>query len=609
MNITALWQKLQQSAENSQLEAKEITSHKIGEKVLESISAFSTTNDGHILFGIKEIIIEGGRAYELKGVKDPDEIMRQIASAAKVDFSTPLDLTINSETIDGKVIIGIFIPEVSKLQKPIFIKKGHLRDGAFKRVGSSNQKLTQEDIERYYQERQTTIFDETIYRNSSMADLNPKAIELYRTLRSKVDPLAEELTFDNEDLLHCLGCIEEDNGIIRPTIAGLLNFGTQLALRKVLPIASRVDYIRMSGTEWAENPAQRFETTLDLRDNLLSLLPRLEAAIYDDLPKKFNLPEGKLQREDIPLIPTKVIREALANALMHRDYSTHGAIQIRRYANRIEISNPGYSLVDIESYDRPAPRARNPKIAGIFHEIKYAETKGSGIKTMRESMKRAGLSMPEFRSNKENNTFEVVLSFHHFLNEEMLEWLSHFKNHKLTDHEIRAVVHLHEHKTITNEQFRKMNGTHLNDTSKSLTKLRDYGLCEQKGKARHTYYEATSYLIDPISNPISNPLDSISNFQDFTSTSRQSISKSSYSLDPLDSISNLDRSNIIEKIIELCSLRPHTSKELAILFNRTPLYLTHSYLKPLIKQGKLTHFYPNTPRHRNQAYITKEEKQ
>ena len=74
----------------------------------------------------------------------------------------------------------------------------------------------------------------------------------------------------------------------------------------------------MPGREWVPHPDRRFDT-IDLRDPLMRLVRRAQAAILDDLPKGFAL-EGDLQRRDTPAIPLRVIREALVNALMHRSY-------------------------------------------------------------------------------------------------------------------------------------------------------------------------------------------------------------------------------------------------------------------------------------------------
>lgn len=76
-----------------------------------------------------------------------------------------------------------------------------------------------------------------------------------------------------------------------------------------------------------------------------------------------------------------MIREALANATMHRSYQINSPVQIIRYSNRIEVLNPGYSLKPVADLGTPGSRLRNPAIAAVLHDLHWAETKGSGIRT------------------------------------------------------------------------------------------------------------------------------------------------------------------------------------------------------------------------------------
>lgn len=125
--------------------------------------------------------------------------------------------------------------------------------------------------------------------------------------------------------------------------------------------------------------------------------------------------EGDLQRADTPAIPQRVIREALVNALMHRSYRTHAPVQIIRYSNRLEIRNPGFSLKSPDHLGEPGSLPRNPKLAAALYDTRFAETKGIGIRVMREMCERAGLAPPLFESDRQQEMFVVRLFFHHFL--------------------------------------------------------------------------------------------------------------------------------------------------------------------------------------------------
>ena len=212
-------------------------------------------------------------------------------------------------------------------------------------------------------------------------------------------------------------------------------FGKPVALRRAFPM-TRVDYIRVPGREWVPDPERRFDS-LELRDPLFRLIRRAQAAILDDLPKAFGLTEGDLQRKDSPVVPQRVIREAVVNALMHRSYRSHAPVQIIRYTNRLEIRNPGFSLKSPDHLGEPGSLPRNPKLAAALYDTRFAETKGSGVRVMREMCEQAGLAPPLFESDRGQDQFVVRLFFHHFLGPDDLAWLARFKDLHLSETEAR----------------------------------------------------------------------------------------------------------------------------------------------------------------------------
>lgn len=113
-------------------------------------------------------------------------------------------------------------------------------------------------------------YDAALVAGASLDDLDPDAIGHYRDARRAVNPAAEELNFSDEELLEALGAVARHSGELRLTVAGVLRFGRRGALRRLFP-ANRVDYIRIPGKEWIEDPRDRF-TTLDLRDTLPRLM-------------------------------------------------------------------------------------------------------------------------------------------------------------------------------------------------------------------------------------------------------------------------------------------------------------------------------------------------
>lgn len=270
-------------------------------------------------------------------------------------------------------------------------------------------------------------------------------------------------------------------------MAGLLLFGTAQALRRCFPMM-RIDYIRVPGRQWVEDPGHRFDT-LEIRAPLLTGIRRAEAAVRDELMQSFSLPEGALAREDEPALPLRVIREAIVNAVMHRSYRIHGAIQIIRYANRLEVRNPGHSIKAEEQLGEPGSETRNPRIATVLHEVNVAETKGSGIRAMRELMQQHGLLPPTFESSRRPDQFVATFLFHHFLGADDLAWLRASTAEALSDEESRALVAVRELGAIDNAAYRNINRTDTLNASVHLRRLRDLGLLTMKGSGSRTYYE------------------------------------------------------------------------------------------------------------------------
>jgi ATP-dependent DNA helicase RecG len=106
----------------------------------------------------------------------------------------------------------------------------------------------------------------------------------------------------------------------------------------------------------------------------------------------------------------------------------------------------------------PGSISRNDKIGLILHDLNIAETKGTGIRTMREGMNEANLSVPLFESDREGNKFVLTLLSHHFFNENDLQWLKLFSEFELSSEEARALLVVHEMGAITNADFFKSNG-------------------------------------------------------------------------------------------------------------------------------------------------------
>lgn len=442
-------------------------------------------------------------------------------------------------------------------------------------------------------------------QESSWDDISEDAIELYRKLRSNVNPYAEELQYHNEDLLYSLGCVKKVEGKYFPTYAGLLLFGSRMAHRRLLPMV-RVDYIRVPGNEWVEDPENRF-TTIDMRGSLLEMVQRVFSQITDDLPKGFLLPEGELQAESVGL-PSRVLREAIVNSLIHRSYREHQPVQVIRYSNRLEIKNPGFSLKPEDHLGEPGSKNRNPNIAAVFHETNLAETKGSGINTMRKLMEKASLLPPTFESDHGRNMFTARLLLHHFLGSEDLKWLSGFDAFDLNENQKRGLILVKEMGAVDNSTYRQTNNLETLKASAELRDLSKKELLSPKGKGRATYYVPGDKLSTPPQN-LSTPVhQTIVNQLTDESELLNDLSTPPEISDALKKrISELKKrehnhEKVEDIIIEICDEHYVKAVHVAEILNKGEDYIKRKYLSPMIQQGKLVYLYPDMINHPNQAY-------
>jgi ATP-dependent DNA helicase RecG len=419
-------------------------------------------------------------------------------------------------------------------------------------------------------------------------------------------------------LLYTVGATARTNDRIYLTITNLIVFGKSTTIRRHLPM-TRVDYIRVEGREWVPNPDRRYQAVEKLGPLILTI-PALVSQVLEDIPKAFSLAEDSVRRQDVPLIPRKVIREAVVNALMHRSYQQHQPVQIIRYPNRIEIKNAGHSLIPDERLGEPGSKTRNPKIAAILHDVGYAETKGTGIRAMREAMEQANLTQPLFESDRDKDEFTVRLLVIHLLNPEDWKWLSQFPDCGLDNDDARALIVLRELGALDNSAYRSINHVDTLTASGRLRRLRDAGLLEQQGKGASTYYlpggrlqaalgaptpppEADTAVLRPELPGLRPELPALR--PEFQGLRAELPPEIDAALAQLGSRAAPDELDGI--LLRLAHWRPLSIEEMAGLTGRAPEHLRKRNVKRLLTEGKLGYLYPEEPNHPDQKYVATQE--
>lgn len=246
-------------------------------------------------------------------------------------------------------------------------------------------------------------------KRAEFEDLNQEKIKLYIEEIKKKKPNLEK--FSDEKILKLNGIIENSSGEIHPTLAGMMVFGEypqgylpQLFIACVVVPGRKLGDIGELGQRFDDN--ERVEGTIEeMLDKALTFVRRNigTMVIIDD--------NGK--RTDVPHYPMKALREAIANALIHRDYSTNtdGAyIYLRIFDDRIEILNPGdlYGNNRIENLgtDNMLEVRNNTIIRLLEDTTDIVENRHTGIATMRDEMQKMNLPEPEFETLR--GTFKVT---------------------------------------------------------------------------------------------------------------------------------------------------------------------------------------------------------
>jgi ATP-dependent DNA helicase RecG len=174
MTAQELFESLNQLDEHERIEAKRASA--IGKSFLETVCAFSNEpglGGGWLLLGVARDDDEPGPAYRVEGVSRPDQLASDLATQCREVFNAPVRVDITAEQLQGKAVLLVFVPEAQPPAKPVYFRAQGLPRGAFRRIGSTDQHCTEDDLAVFYQNRELETFDSGIVADSTVADLSP----------------------------------------------------------------------------------------------------------------------------------------------------------------------------------------------------------------------------------------------------------------------------------------------------------------------------------------------------------------------------------------------------------------------------------------------------
>lgn len=439
--------RLLEKEEGNKLEFKEI----FNDSVLKTISSFANTYGGLIIVGVNN-------KREVAGIDVDDKNYQRVINIVinKLGITPDFELM----DVDNKSILAI---EVRKSCIPVSFEGRY-----YKRVGNTTREMNFEELKRLFQK--DLRWERLSERDFKIDEIDENSVRSFlRTARAKGRLSVFNGDEPIEEIFEKLGLM--DNGKINN--AGMLLFGKNPQKyfdHARVRVVRLKDNITIIGDRWIEG-------------NLFNQFRGTEEAIKNLINVRYEI-KG-FEREDIWDYPLEAIREAIANALLHRDYLRPVNVQIKVYDDKLWFYNVGglpedWDIKKLLSLHSSAPR--NPTIFNIFYLAGIVENVGSGIERIIKTLRDAKLPEPKFEVNHSEFTLWFMKDVY---TEEYLREVG------LNERQIKAVMYVKEKEKITNREYQEICGIKERLTTIELNDLVSKGFFEKHGTTgRGTYYTA-----------------------------------------------------------------------------------------------------------------------
>mgnify|MGYP001251286164 CR=1 FL=1 len=345
------------------------------EDFAKTIVCFANTDGGKILVGVDD---DG----KIIGVSDIDKVMLRIDNIAINNCKPPISIYQESEVIDDKKIIIVTVAKGA--QRPYQTNKGQY----YVRASNRCRQASREELLRIFQAGQSLYYDELPINRALLSNLDLIAFKdfLLNYLDTPID--------NDEDLKRYLIYFHllTENEI--PTFTGILFWGKEP--QKFVP-ESRIICANINGVDIGDLNIEKQE----LKGTIPAMLSYVENFLKSNLRKlheiKDFMPESDYE------IPLTALREAVVNAIAHRDYTISAPIRILLFTDRIEIHSPGRlpNTVTIESMKVGGSHVlRNPTIYNLLIKMKMVTDLGSGVRRMIKLVREQTGKDIEFSTNE-----------------------------------------------------------------------------------------------------------------------------------------------------------------------------------------------------------------
>jgi len=409
------------------------------------------------------------------GSLNPDVMVEDIESAllsAQNLCRPPVSVEWRPSGADSGLPVQLIVP-----RSPDFHS---LTDGrSLIRSGRTNRPLVGEELLRAALSKRSEVFEIEPQLGATREDLDQVMVDEY--IRGGKKSRHRPIVDSEDEILQEIGAITADG---TPTKAGILLFGRNP--QKFMP-KSGIVFVRLSESDDPPSGPESSPELYKRRVELAGPIPRLIGSAIEVLEIQLSAEklDENMQRGQVGSYPFPALREAVVNAVIHRDYQLSGRrIEIRMYDDKLVIVSPGKlpgwvtpaNLVD-EQY------SRNPRIVDGVMRWGYNEDLGSGIDRMIKVMTEAGLPSPKFTESPSSPTFSVTF-FNRLERSPMFEWEG-----SMNERQLKALTYVQEYERITNREYRELCPHVSGETIRlDLVDLVSRGILLKIGDKRGTYY-------------------------------------------------------------------------------------------------------------------------
>ena len=341
---------------------------KLPEDVWSTVSAFSNTSGGWVVFGIRQ----RGKQFDIQGInngeKTESDFLNTLRNGQK--FNMRLSAQGKKYNFDGKLVLAFFVP--SSMVKPIYYGSPI---NTFIRTGSGDRRATETEVMAMMRDQAFGSKSEQMVEGTSFSDINKGSLETYRNQILNENPSFPYKNLPDEQFCEKVGITKEG----KMTIGGILMLGQRDIVQRY---ASNfwIDYLEIPGKSLAEAQV-RYTYRMQEQDNIWESYQIILQRLRNFVDAPYEAQSNGAGTEDESQL--YALREGLTNCCAHADYFSPMHPTIRVFTDRIELQNPGrfmFPLSELRTQIHSIPR--NPSIIKFFRYAKLGENAGYGIDKM-----------------------------------------------------------------------------------------------------------------------------------------------------------------------------------------------------------------------------------